>query len=375
MLLFATYSPAADGVDDKDKRLLQLRTDIKNLRQNLQGNYGKKDSLTLDLRRVELTIAQHSRQLKKRSRQLEKHRGELRQLKQDLQDQALRLGVQQQVLARQMRASYAMGRQGTIKILLSAQDPAAIGRTLTYYNYFNQARAKRINFIAIEIIKLEQLQQDIGAETRQLQLLLTRQEKQQLQRELVYQRRFQVLIKLKGEIGVKEKRLQQLVQDKKRLAKLMLELQKALSDIPPDVGNLRPFSTLRGTLQFPAQGRVSARFGSTRYSGNLRRQGIIITARVGKEVQAVYHGRVAFADWLRNFGMLIILDHGDGYMSLYAHNQALYKEVGEWVNQGDLIATVGSSGGQANPGLYFEIRHNGKPADPEQWLKSARKRK
>jgi len=154
---------------------------------------------------------------------------------------------------------------------------------------------------------------------------------------------------------------------------LLEQLRKALSDIPPDIGDLQPFGKLLGKLSLPARGRISHHFGSRRSTGKLRWQGITIDASEGNEVRAIYHGRVAFADWLRNFGMLIIIDHGDGYMSLYAHNQALYRDVGEWVDQGDVIATIGNSGGQDQSGLYFEIRHNGTPADPSRWIAAAKR--
>jgi len=325
------------------------------------------------LRNAELKIAKHSRALKKLSRQLSKKRGKLRELEQNKKEHQHKLGEQKQALGQQMRASYAMGRQGTIKILLSDKNPTAIGRTLTYYKYFNQARAQRINDISDNINELDLLKKDIGHETRQLEQLVSEQQQQQQQRETEYQTRHQVLIKLNNNIDNKEKRLKNLLQDKEKLSLLLEQLRKALSDIPPDIGNLEPFEKLHGKLNLPTRGRISTHFGAPRNTGKLRWQGITINAAEGNEVKAIYHGRVAFADWLRNFGMLIIIDHGDGYMSLYAHNQALYRDVGEWVDQNDVIATIGNSGGQAKPGLYFEIRHNGTPTDPARWVKTARR--
>jgi len=372
-LATTTIAQAEESSSDKAKRLDRLRSEIQLLRNTLEGDYGQKGSLETSLRSAELKIAKHSRALKKLSGQLNRQRGKLRGLRQEKQEQQQHLAEQQRALAQQVRASYAMGRQGTVKILLSDQDPAAIGRTLTYYKYFNQARARRIDTISSGIVEIERLAKDITHETDQLEQLVSRQQQQQQQRETEYQSRHQVLIKLNSDIGNKEKRLKTLIQDKERLARLLEKLHKALSDIPPDVGNLKPFGKLLGKLTLPASGRISSRFGAPRNTGNLRWQGITIRADEGKEVKAIYHGRVAFADWLRNFGMLIIIDHGDGYMSLYAHNQALYRDVGEWVDQGDVIATIGNSGGQANPGLYFEIRHNGTPTDPARWVKTARR--
>ena len=173
---------------------------------------------------------------------------------------------------------------------------------------------------------------------------------------------------MKKSTGSKEKELQQLLQDETRLTHLLEALRRALSDIPPDAGNLKAFSSLKGALHLPADGQIIHQFGDQRQNGKLQWQGMVIKAGAGTDVHAIYNGRVAFADWLRNFGWLIIIDHGDGYMSLYGHNEALYKDVGEWVEQNEVIATTGSSGGQQQSGLYFEIRQNGKPRNPRLWL-------
>jgi len=364
---------ADESATDKAKRLDQLRTEIDKLRTALSSDYGQKNRLENDLRQTELNIAKHSRALKKLAGQLTHQRGRLRELKQDKLNQRRSLAEQQRALAQQVRASYAMGRQGYIKILLSNQDPAQIGRTMTYYQYFNRARAKRIDGIAASITELEKLEVSISRETQHLEQLHSEQQQAQQQREQEYHNRRQILVKLDSEIGDKEQRLKQLLQDKERLARLLEQLSKALSDIPPDVGDLQPFDKLLGKLSLPARGRISHHFGSRRSSDKLRWQGITIDAAEGGDVRAIYHGRVAFADWLRNFGMLIIIDHGDGYMSLYAHNQALYRDVGEWVDSGDVIATIGNSGGQDKSGLYFEIRHNGAPANPARWITAAKR--
>lgn len=373
MILFSHVAGADDSAADKAKKLEKLRHDIQQLKTTLGNDYGQKSKLENALRDAEVNIARHSRELKKLAGQLAQKRGRLRELKQDKLTQRRKLDEQQRALTQQIRASYAMGRQGYLKILLSNEDPALIGRTLTYYQYFNQARARRIKSIGAGIARLENLETTIGSETRQLEQLLDEQQQAQQQREQEHHHRQQILVKLNSEIGGKEQRLSQLLQDKEKLVRLLEQLRKALADIPPDSGDLQPFGKLLGKLALPTRGHIRHRFGSRRSTGKLHWQGITIDAGAGKEVHAIYHGRVAFADWLRNFGMLIIIDHGDGYMSLYAHNQALYRDVGEWVDQGDVIATTGNSGGQDQSGLYFEIRHNGLPADPGRWIAAARR--
>jgi septal ring factor EnvC (AmiA/AmiB activator) len=373
LALLTAVVGADDTAEDKARQMEQLRAKIEKLRATLSSDYGHKSRLEKDLRQAELNIARHSRSLKQLAGQLIRQRSRLRELQQDKRNQRRRLGEQQRALAQQIKASYAMGRQGYLKILLSNEDPSRIGRTLTYYRYFNQARARRINDIGASISELEKLETTIGRETRHLEQLHDKQQQAQQQREREYDNRHQILVKLDSEIGDKEQRLKQLIEDKERLARLLEQLRQALSDIPPEVGDLQPFAKLRGKLSLPARGRISHHFGSRRRTGKLRWQGITIDAAEGNEVRAIYHGRVAFADWLRNFGMLIIIDHGDGYMSLYAHNQALYRDVGEWVDKGDVIATIGNSGGQDKSGLYFEIRHNGTPTNPARWITAARR--
>lgn len=372
LLIFPLTSSADDSIDDKAERVKRLHKEIKSLRTTLESDYGQRNKLENSLRSAELKIAKHSKSLRKLATQLSHQKARLRELNQDKQAQQHRLSEQQYILAQQVRASYAMGRQGYVKILLSNQDPAKIGRTMTYYKYFNQARARRINDIGISISELENLEANIVRETAQLESLLDQQQEQQAQRKHEYQNRNAVLAKLDSAIGSKEGQLKQMVQDKEQLVELLSKLQKALSDIPPDVGDLQPFGNLNGKLSLPTQGKIRHRFGARRKTGTLHWQGMTISANEGDEVKAIYHGRVAFADWLRNFGMLIIIDHGDGYMSLYAHNQALYKDVGEWVDQGDVIAAIGNSGGQDNTGLYFEIRHMGTPKDPARWMALAK---
>jgi septal ring factor EnvC (AmiA/AmiB activator) len=207
--------------------------------------------------------------------------------------------------------------------------------------------------------------------------------------------RRQILVKLGAEIKTKQQRLEALLQDERNLSELVIKLRRALAAIPPEPAPVpppalstpsappssaratgpappegAPFVRYKGRLSWPARGKITARYGSSRQVGALTWRGVMIGAEEGGEVKAIYRGRVAFADWLRGFGLLIIIDHGDGYMSLYGHNQNLAKGVGDWVERGDVIATVGNSGGEDSAGLYFEIRHNGVPDNPLQWCRA-----
>ena len=358
---------------DKAARLEILRKKIRQLQASLNKTRTRQQVLRQELKAAEKEIGRLSRALKKTRSQLRQKQQALGRLQERHRKQQAALFRQREALRRQILASYTMGRQGYLKIILNQQDPAQIGRTLAYYDYFNRARARQIEEIQRQLREIAMLEEQITRETTALQHLLEQQASQVQGKERQRSRRRAVLVKLDREIQTKEQRLEVFLQDEKELAGLLRQLQTVLSDIPPDVGDERPFSAVKGQLLWPARGKISARFGSRRKNaGKLRWQGIVISAGEGEEVHSVHAGRVAFADWLRGFGLLVIIDHGNGYMSLYAHNQSLYKSVGEWVSRGEVIATVGNSGGRDTPGLYFEIRHNGKPANPLKWLQARR---
>jgi len=364
--LISTAPYGATGEEDKAAKLQQLRQQIQDLQKSLGAARDQQAELRESLRRSEVEIGRISRILKDLRKQLRRQTRALKDLEARRGKEREALGAQREAIARQMVASYAMGRQGQLKIVLNQQDPAAIARTLTYYDYFIKARAARIAAIDHTLAELTQTEQDISAETNRLDRLRIDQADRLSALQQTRRTRAEVLAKLEAEIRTKQQRLDQLLKDEARLARLVQRLREALSDIPPDAVGV-PFSQLKGRLAWPVDGRVTARFGETRKPGTMRWQGVMLQAEQGREVHAVYHGRVAFADWLRGFGLLIIIDHGDGFMSLYGHNESLYKSPGDWVEGGELIATVGDSGGRAEPGLYFEIRHNGRPADPARW--------
>ncbi len=370
VLLVALPLGTTRADEDQAARLERLRQQIQALRHTLNESRGQQRALRAELQRAEKEIGRLSRALGETRHQLKRQRRELESLHKRRRDRQADLARQKAVLRRQLLAAYAMGRQGDLKIILNQRDPAAIGRTLTYYDYFNRARSRHIAAIRTGLAELAALERQIEEESVRLQALSRRQQRQVADKQAQLKRRRQVLARLEAEIHTKEQRLAQYLQDERRLARLLDQLQGVLSDIPPEEGDIRPFASLKGRLPWPVTGKLAARFGQRRVQGSrLKWQGVLIRAPEGRPVRSIHHGRVAFADWLRGFGLLIIVDHGNGYMSLYAHNQSLYKTVGEWVAAGEVIATVGDSGGRARPGLYFEIRHNGKPTNPLRWCK------
>ena len=352
----------------KEAELLQLRERIASLRGELSKVRNRYDSLREELRGVEQAVARISQELRDLDDRLVAQSRRLGALQKRRSDLEASIAQQRRYLEQQIRAAYAMGRQEYLKILLNQEDPATLGRALTYYDYLNRARSERITSLLGTVQQLEQVQHEIEAETVQLERLREQQRLRKVELEKNQTTRGALLAELEQELNSKDRRLKGLLADEKELESLILALAQALEDIPAEPGNHKPFAQMRGKLPWPVRGRIVERFGSERL-GSLRWQGVVLSAKEGLPVRAVSHGRVAYADWLRGYGYLLILDHGDGYMSLYGHNQSLHKDVGDWVTAGETIASIGSSGGNERSGVYFEIRRDGKPQDPTRWCR------
>ncbi|HIP52713.1 MAG TPA: hypothetical protein EYH03_01700, partial [Chromatiales bacterium] len=263
----------------------------------------------------------------------------------------------------------AVGGQQRIKLLLNQQEPDAVSRMMVYYDYLNRARSQRLSELQDELARLDEIEKEITAETTRLTELEEIHKAEQQHFKHSRQERKKLIALLNQDIRSKGGRLEELRQDEKRLQRLIDRLQQTLADIPVNVEESPPFAKRAGKLAWPVKGRLAIRFGAPRKLGKLRWEGVFISAREGREVKAIHHGRVAFADWLRGYGLLIIVDHGDDYMTLYGHNQVLFRETGEWVAPGEVIALAGESGGQSRSGVYFGIRHKGKPVDPIRWCR------
>ncbi len=368
LLLLAAPLQAEDKAA-KRAELQQLRERIAELQKQLQKVRNRYDELREDLRKSEQRIASLSRSIPRLGHELKQRRERLDQLRGEERELQRSVAQQRSYLADQVRATYAMGRQEYLKILLNQESPATVGRVVTYYDYLNKARSERIDRLSETINRLEQVRLKVEEETRRMRALRDKQQQEKRDLENTRGEREAVVAKLEDEIGSQDQRLASMLEDEQELKRLLNALADALEDIPAEAGNRKPFPSLKGKLRWPATGPLLVSYGSPRKVGKLRWMGVMIGAGRGDEVKSISHGRVAFADWLRGYGMVIILDHGDGYMSLYGHNQSLYKETGDWVESGEVIATVGDSGGAERSGLYFEIRKNGKPTDPVRWCR------
>lgn len=356
----------AEDATQKAAELQALQGKIRSLQSSLQANRERKSRAEQALSDVETRISDVSRALRRLEAKLQSARAQRDKLHAERQDGEQKLAGQSERLAREVRAAYAMGRQQQVKLLLNQEQPDAVGRMQVYFSYFSRARSRHITSMRETLGRLSQLEADIEAETREIAGLKARQQAESTKLQTEKQAREQAVEALVAQLLNQGGELKRLQNDEKQLQELVYSLQELLADIPADTQN-RPFKSLKGRLRWPAQGQLTRRFGTKRGDSGLTWRGVVIEAPRGGKVRAVSQGRVAFADWLRGFGLLLIIDHGDGYMSLYGQNEALYKEVGEWVDSGEVVAILGASGGRTTSGLYFELRHNGRPVNPRHW--------
>ena len=367
MLLFpATAFPAQDAAE-KERELKALRAGIQSLQQKLEANQRKKSNAEKRLQNVENQISETSRELHRIDAELDTKRSQLGTLKEKRRVQASTLQRQREHLASEARTAYAMGRQQQVKLLLNQEQPSAVGRMLVYFGYFSRARLQRIEAISASLEQLSLVEESIARKTASLTDLRASQQRESERLQEKKRARKQAVAALSRELENQGGKLKRLKTNEQELQELVSSLQELLVDIPIDASQQQPFKSLKGKLRWPTRGRLAKRFGSRRGSAGLKWRGVMIEAAEGGDVRAVAQGRVAFSDWMRGFGLLVIIDHGDGYMSLYGHNQALYKEVGEWVDTGEVVAQLGASGGQSASGLYFELRHKGQPINPVRW--------
>ena len=250
--------------------------------------------------------------------------------------------------------------------MLNQEEPARLGRMMTYYDYLNRARSQRIANVSRELGVLAELAAATEEVTRELASLEREQQRELDGLERLRAQRQQAVTELDATVGSDEQEIQRLRSEEQRLSELVRELQAALAEFPVD--SQEPFSTARGSLPWPVTGRVLNRYGEVRAGPQLRWQGVQISAPGGTPVRSIYHGQVVYSDWLPGLGLLVIVNHGEGFMSLYGHNEALLKEAGDWVVPGEVIAQVGDSGGQSETALYFEIRKDATPIDPRAWM-------
>ena len=350
----------------KEQELEEVRERISDLKQSMDAAAEERDRLTGELQDLEIAISEQRMRLQEIERDQEYTANKKRTLDAELADREEHLDEESGALAAQVRMAYMSGSQEKIKLLLNQRDPATLGRLMAYYRYLNDYRAENIAAVVEEIRKLDALRAQIAAEEARL-VTLARARYDELGRlNTSQENRKTVLASLRNKIANEGEEVDRLAAQEKDLTRLIAELSSILSDYP--ITSEQPFSTHKGRLTWPVAGTLLHDFGQPRVGGSVKWNGVVLAAPRGREVRAVYHGRVAFADWLSGMGLLLIVDHGEGYMTLYGYNETILKDTGDWVAPGDVIATVGDSGGQQRAGLYFEVRRGTKPENPRRWV-------
>ncbi|NNE64628.1 MAG: peptidoglycan DD-metalloendopeptidase family protein [Gammaproteobacteria bacterium] len=369
-IVFAPSTILADQKSQKEKKLRALQSEISKLKKVIDVKQDSKSRYALQLRKIEGQIGQLSKKIQTTKKQIKQSRKELDKLRNSRKTYQKKLVQENDLLARQVHAAYTLGKQEKIKLLFSQKDPAVLQRNLVFYQYFSNARVNLINEVETSIEKILSTESKISAEKEKLDnsYRLLKQQKVNLDQDS--EKRKNVISSLSQQIKKQGGQLDQLEDEARQLQNLIDSIGDILTEIPEPDLDRRVFSTLRGKLAWPVEGKVKRLFGQYKSQSDLRWQGVVIEAPTGRHVRAVSHGRVAFSDWLRGLGNLIIIDHGKSFLSLYGHNESLFKSAGDWVEPGDIIGSVGNSGGRSSPALYFEIRKKGKPQNPTKWCKS-----
>jgi len=350
----------------KERELEDVRERISDLKESMDVSAAERDRLTAQLQELEVAISEQRLRLKDIERQQAFATNKKQQLDADLGEREAHLDEESVALAAQVRAAYMSGSQEKIRLLLNQRDPATLGRLMAYYRYLNDYRAQNIAAVIEQIRKLDELRSQIAAEEARLNELAATRYAELTRLNESQEERATLLAALKKKINDEGQEVERLAAQEKDLTRLIAELTSILSDYP--ISSEQPFSEHKGKLTWPVAGTLLHDFGQPRVGGNIKWNGVVLAAPRGREVRAIYHGRIAFADWLAGMGLLVIVDHGDGYMTLYGYNETILKSAGDWVAPGDVIATVGDSGGQSQSSLYFELRSGTRPVNPRRWI-------
>lgn len=351
----------APSVAEQQERIAVAQQRIAAVRGELSKEQARLRNADQDVARVSTEL----REVRKREQSLARQADELQATRTTL---ARQLHVQAEALARDVRDAWMLGRQPPLQRWLGAEDPQQAARIARYYDYLNRERSARLAGYRQAQAELA----DVGQRLRAEQEKLAQTQRELKERETALQgardSRRALVTRLAGELQTEGKRLKRLQEDAAALRRLADTAREAFRDIPPQAVGA-PFAQRKGKLRWPVAGRLATPFGAPVAGGKMRTNGILIEAAEGGPVKAVHGGRVAWAEWLRGYGLLLILDHGDGYLSIYGHNQSLARQVGDWVQEGDTLATVGTSGGRESAALYFEVRYHGQPENPARWLR------
>ncbi|MBL53703.1 MAG: peptidase M23 [Alteromonadaceae bacterium] len=363
MLLLLSSVAQAQESDDAEKELAALQEELKARQQALLNSRASAEELQAVLAESEKQIGAVAGKLNTTRKALAENKQQQASLTRRQAELREAIGQQQSMLAGQLKSAFIAGHYDYAKMIFYQQDAARFERIITYYKYLNQARQANITQFTATVTELESVTASLQQKASELNQLQADQQQQQNELVARQQDRQQTLKQLNAKIAGEETRIAQLREAEQALVEAIERAQR-MSQIPQELTGL---ASDKGRLLKPADGSVRKLFGKRR-QGQVRWKGIMIDGREGSAVKAIAHGRVVYSDWLRGFGLVTIIEHGDGFMTVYGHNQALLRQAGESVAKGETVALLGQSGGQNSPNLYFEIRHKGKAVNPADWL-------
>lgn len=357
---------AEQHVSEQDLR--ELKTNIAKLGDWLSKANAEKSGLTRELAKQEKQISQLSQDIRSSKRAITNGQASLKALNSELKQQQQTIRQQQNFLMDELRALYMQGSQPALKQLLDSDNPLELSRFIAYFSYLNDARSHSIAEFKEALTTLEKTERDILKQQKTLndQKRNLEAKRKNLNKQSTLRRT--TLNQLQNQITNKSRELSTLKENQTRLEQLLREVERAVADFDLTIDNV-PFQQQKAKLIWPSRGKVLEKFGARMAQGKLKSNGIRIATKEDGFVKSVHDGRVIFSDWLRGFGLLLIIDHGDDYMSLYGNNKTLLKETGDWITGGEVIAQTRNSGSSKESGLYFEIRYKGKPKNPLKWLK------
>ncbi|MCL1122343.1 peptidoglycan DD-metalloendopeptidase family protein [Shewanella seohaensis] len=361
MLSFSVY---ASDLEKRQSELKSIQAQINQQQSALKNTSKQREKLLALLRSDEEAIAAAAKKVNSTKNSLAQIDTKLAELKQRQEELETLKISQQKTLSKQLSSAYLAGNHDYTKMMLNQQSPATIERMLAYYQYLNKARMNSINELKKTITELDEIKVSQTSKQKQLTKLIAEQQVQSKRLNQEQDQRQLTLKELQRTLNTKGAELEQLQIEEASLKRVVEQALKAMRDNP----SMEGFDKQGGKLKWPTKGRVSASFGSPR-SGQVVWKGTMLSAPEGQNIRAVSGGKVIYADWLKGFGMVMVIDHGKGYMSLYGHAQALLKSPGDMVKTGEAIALVGRSGGQTEPGLYFEIRYKGQAVDPAKYCR------
>ncbi|WP_076417761.1 peptidoglycan DD-metalloendopeptidase family protein [Colwellia sp. UCD-KL20] len=357
-------TPFLDNQSSTNQKLKDVKSEISNAQSALNNILKKRTRLENQLKESDIAISLITQKIQENTNNKKIIQNKLIELEKNKSTLITSKTLQEELLAKQLRAAYSAGHHDYIKLLLNQKNPATIQRTITHYQYVNNARIKEIeNFKKTidELILVEEKHKKQSSALDEIKNELAINKKSLEQNK---EKRKSTLILIKKEQLTKKQQLDKLISEEKSLKDTLNKLKQ----LAKASKNLDGLAKLKRKLKWPVSGRIIHNFGTQKH-GYIKWKGVLIKAPLGKQIKSIYNGKVLFSDWLKGYGLVTIIDHGKGYMSLYGYNQTLLKKVGDNVEQGEPIALAGQSGGQSQPGLYFEIRHTGQAKNPKLWCR------